>query len=149
MSTITGPASILTSLLLSTTACFSQVPPTTDKTNYGPDGRLDFYQVSNPVKKAALGSAVSIFRLNAGIVPDGDHYLLTGRTLAERQPYLCPENLSTISPQLCSAQAHLSPRTWYSAPDIAWRKKTSLPDTCSAARLVFGFSLAPAARCRG
>ncbi|HBE88603.1 MAG TPA: hypothetical protein DDW67_05620 [Elusimicrobia bacterium] len=144
MSAITGPGLILTLLLLTAAApdCFSQVQWTQNKTIYGPDGRLDFYQVSDPVEKAALGSAVSMFRLNAGLLPDGGYYRLTGRTLGDTYSGLCPGEPFYDQPvgAVCSGTLI--------APDLVltaghcMAENPGLPDKCAATRFAFGFSLA-------
>ena len=112
------------------------------KTIYGFDGRFDFYQVENPVERAVMGSAVSLFRLNSGLIPDGEYYRVAGRVLGDEAGGRCPgERFShQRTGAFCSGTLI--------APDLvltAGHCMTSSlqgPGRCSMTKFVFGFSLA-------
>ncbi|HAT71514.1 MAG TPA: hypothetical protein DCS63_01700 [Elusimicrobia bacterium] len=61
-----------------------------DKTIYGSDGRLDFFQVTDPVQRRVMDSAVSLFKSPPSLVCDGEYCRFGGWILGTEARRMCP-----------------------------------------------------------
>jgi len=108
-----------------------------DKTIYGEDSRLDFFEVTAPAERAAMASAVSIFRENA-LVREGSSFRVQGGIFGSERRRLCPGQRffeqrgsaycsgTLIAPDLVLTAAHCMGKE---------------AERCPIARFAFGFSV--------
>lgn len=111
-----------------------------EKTIYGPDSRHDFFEVSAPAERAAMRTAVSIFR-NTALRADGEYFSVGGRPFGHESRGICPGErfFEQRSAAFCSGTLI--------APDLVvtaghcMGEKNKPASRCAAARFVFGFAV--------
>ena len=111
-----------------------------DKTIYGVDNRLDFFQVTDPVARTAMDSAVSVFR-STRLAAEGGSFRVDGRPLGSESRGLCPGQrfFEQNTAAYCSGTLI--------APDLVltaghcMQAKENFPDACAAARFGFGYAV--------
>lgn len=111
-----------------------------DKTIYGDDSRLDFFEVTNGLERAAMAKAVSIFRATA-LEADGDEFKVKGSVFGSEGRRLCPGQRffeqrggsycsgTLIGPDLVLTAGH------------CMGEKNKPANRCDTARFVFGFAV--------
>lgn len=111
-----------------------------NKTIYGDDSRLDFFEVTNGLERAAMNKAVSIFRATA-LEEDGDGFKVKGSVFGSEARRLCPGQRffeqrgasycsgTLIGPDLVLTAGH------------CMGEKYKPANRCGTARFVFGFAV--------
>ncbi len=111
-----------------------------DKTIYGDDSRLDFFEVTNALERGAMMKAVSIFRATA-LEADGGDFKVKGSVFGSEARRLCPGQRffeqrggsycsgTLIGPDLVLTAGH------------CMGEKNKPANRCDTARFVFGFAV--------
>lgn len=111
-----------------------------NKTIYGDDSRLDFFEVTNGLERSAMTKAVSIFRATA-LEADGDAFKVKGSVFGSEARRLCPGQRffeqrggsycsgTLIGPDLVLTAGH------------CMGEKNKPANRCGTARFVFGFAV--------
>jgi hypothetical protein len=113
-----------------------------NKTIYGEDSRHDFFEVSAPAERAAMYSAVSIFRETA-MEREGDFFRVQGAIFGSERRRLCPGQrfMEQRSAAFCSGTLI--------APDLVLTAAHCMgkqAERCPTTSFVFGFSVERAGR---
>lgn len=111
-----------------------------DKTIYGEDSRLDFFEVTNALERSAMMKAVSIFRATA-LEADGDGFRVRGSVFGSEARRLCPGQrfMEQRGASYCSGTL-IGPDLVLTAGHCMGPKDKPA-DRCGTARFVFGFAV--------
>ena len=122
--------------------CFPFNLGAAEKTIYGSDGRMDFFQVTDPVQRRAMDSAVSLVRSASSLLCDGEYCQVLGRILGAEGRRMCPGErfFDQKAAAFCSGTLI--------APDLVltaghcMETAAGEADRCFSTQFVFGFSIA-------
>ncbi|HBE88030.1 MAG TPA: hypothetical protein DDW67_02690 [Elusimicrobia bacterium] len=111
-----------------------------NKTIYGDDSRLDFFEVTNGLERAAMMKAVSIFRATA-LEEDGDGFKVKGSVFGSEARRLCPGQrfFEQRGASYCSGTL-IGPDLVLTAGHCMGEKEKPA-NRCDTARFVFGFAV--------
>lgn len=111
-----------------------------NKTIYGEDSRLDFYEVTDRAERAAMRSAVSLFR-DTALAGEGHELTVKGALFGDERRAICPGQkfFEQRSAAFCSGTLI--------APDLVLTAghcmgdKNKPPSRCERTRFVFGYAV--------
>lgn len=112
-----------------------------DKTIYGEDGRVDFWQVSDKVQRRVMLSAVSIFNSTKTLVCEGGECYFRGPAFSHEDRAMCPGERFFDQPSGAVCSGTLV------APDLVLtaghclEPKDGQPPPCRVTRFVFGYNV--------
>lgn len=112
-----------------------------EKTIYGVDGRVDFWQVSDKVQRRVMRSAVSIFNSTKTLACEGGECFFRGPAFSHEDRAMCPGERFFDQPSGAVCSGTLV------APDLVLtaghclEPKDGQPPPCRTTRFVFGYSV--------
>ena len=112
-----------------------------EKTIYGEDGRVDFWQVTDKVQRRVMGSAVSVFNSTGTLACAGGECSFSGPPFAHENRAICPGERFFDQPSgaVCSGTL-VGPDLVLTAAHCLEPKEGS-PPPCRTTRFVFGYSV--------